>query len=467
MRMSQHRKCLLLAVMIAVGGSFGLVDSLAQEQPIIGTAVEPGGDLPGDPSLHLVQVADGLVEPISASFAPGDSSRMYVIERIGPIRIVENGKLLENPFLDLSREVKTDFPEQGLLGLAFHPDYANNGRFFVYYSDYWRNGNMTLAEYRTPVDDPNGGSPSRVKTLFSIPDPYVEHNGGTLHFGPDGYLYLGIGDGGTGSSAGDKYKNAQNPGSMLGKILRIDVDVPDDSSYGIPADNPFAPDTASGLLMPAVTDPFPRTQGEWAERPEVFAYGLRNPWKFSFDPQTGDIYIADVGQSFWEEINVIPAGSGGGQNFGWGVMEADVCYFPPFEGYDPVQAAESCDPIGTPPVAKYFHGDDGCSITGIGVYRGTNSPDLDGIYFASDYCSGIVWGLAEDATGTWQFEQLLDSDLHVTGSGQNPDGELFITACECPGGRYEDPRDNPTGTVWQLVAPDPATPGVATPEGES
>lgn len=410
---------------------------------------KPDGTLPGDPQVQLVKVADGLIDPINVATANDGSGRVFILERVGYVRILDaDGNLLEEPFLDIRNFVKIDFLEQGLLGLAFHPDYENNGRFYVYYADYQTNGNMTLAEYTVSDDDPNAANPDSARILFSIEDPYVNHNGGTIHFGPDGYLYITIGDGGL---AGDPFRNAQDLNTLMGKILRIDVDVQSTGvPYGIPDDNPFVTGvlpTSQGSQIAQTGDYHPDA------RPEIWAYGLRNAWQFSFDPATGDMYIADVGQVAWEEINYVPAGTGAGTNFGWPWMEGGNCYPP---------SLTECGLVGTLPVAEYSHADRDCSITGIGVYRGEESASLDGIYFASDFCSGRVWGLAQGDDGTWQFQELLDTTLLATGAGQDEAGELYLAACTCQFGRDYNPFDNPTGTVWKLVAADQVPDGAET-----
>jgi len=452
MRSFRRVPFLLIVLVIAAGGWLAAMSAAAQDDQQSQVA-QPGGDLPGDPSLQLVKVADGFIDPINVQSAHDGSGRVFVIERTGTIRIIQDGQVLEEPFLDISQEVKTDFLEQGLLGLAFHPDFENNGRFFVYYSDYRTQGDHFLVEYAVS-DDPNLADPESGKVLLSIEDPYVNHNGGTIHFGPDGYLYVTIGDGGL---AGDPYENAENINVLLGKILRLDVDV-EGQPYGIPPENPFA--ETGGVKQSSVANGAAQT-GDYhpdAAR-EIWAYGLRNAWQFSFDMETGDMYIADVGQVVWEEINFVPADevTNGGHNFGWDPLEASHCY-PPEEG-------DSCAKVGVLPVAEYEHGDNGCSITGIGVYRGEQSPDLDGIYFASDFCSGKVWGLARDDAGTWQLEELLDTDLLVTGAGQGEDGELYVTSCECQFSRDYDPFSNPTGAVWQLVQSDQVPEGAETAPG--
>lgn len=441
---------LLIATLLAVGSWFGALGAAAQDGGVSSVA-QPGGDLPGDPSVQLVKVAGGLVDPINVAAPDDGSGRLFVVERVGTIRIVQDGQVLEEPFLDISNQVKTDFLEQGLLGLAFHPDFGSNGRFFVYYSDYNTNGDLFLVEYTVSADDPNMADPESGRVLLSVEDPFVNHNGGTILFGPDGYLYVTIGDGGM---AGDPYNNAQDLSTLLGKILRLDVDVDTAvAPYGIPEDNPFAD---SGVWQSAVANG-PAQTGDYRPdaRPEIYMYGLRNAWQFSFDGETGDMYIADVGQVAWEEINVKRADEPGGQNYGWDIMESAHCY-PPDE-------TEGCDPFGVMPVAEYAHDDvGGCSITGIGVYRGEQSTDLNGIYFASDFCTGRLWGLQQDDAGSWQFEELLDTELAVTGSGQGSDSELYLTSCSCQFGRDYDPYADPQGAVWRIVSSDQVPEGAET-----
>lgn len=404
----------------------------APETPSVGDAAQLGGTLPGDPQVQLVQVASGLIDPVYVTGAGDGSGRLFVVERIGQIRIIENGKLLETPFLDIRNQVKDDFLEQGLLGLAFHPDYANNGKFYIFYSDYSGNGAQTLASYTVSADDPNTAEPTSQDILWQWPDPYINHNGGRLVFGPDGYLYLGVGDGG---SAGDPFDQAQDLSKQFGKILRLDVDGA--YPYAIPKDNPFAD---AGVILPG-------SKVEEAGRyhpdgmPEIFAYGLRNPWSFSFDSENGDLWIADVGQNWWEEINVLPAGTSG-QNFGWDYLEATHCY--------PADVT-SCTPWGTLPVAEYPHEDGSCSITGVGMHRAAESAALNGIYFAGDYCSGKIFGLAKDDAGTYQFAELLDTGLLFPGSGSDDDGNLYLTTCDCAYGKDYDPFTQSNGAVWMLV----------------
>jgi glucose/arabinose dehydrogenase/plastocyanin len=416
--------------------------SIAQDEtptppaaPSVMDAALPGGTLPGNPQIQLVQVATGLVDPINLTNAGDGSGRLFVVERTGTIRIIKDGQVLPDPFLDIGNEVKTDFLEQGLLGLAFHPDYENNGRFFVYFSSYIANGAVTLQEYAVSADNPDVADPESARTLFSFADPYVNHNGGTIKFGADGYLYISIGDGGL---AGDPWDNAQDLSNIFGKILRIDVDSGD--PYGIPADNPFA-DSGRPLYGAEFEEPG-RYHPDAAR--EIWSYGLRNPWQFAFDRETGDLYVADVGQNYWEEVNFAESGTSG-QNWGWDHLEGTHCY--------PADVTE-CLPFGVAPVAEYDHSTGSCSITGIGVYRGSVSTALTGIYFNSDFCSGNVWGLMRDDSGAWQYQELLDTSLLITGAGEGEDGELYATSCNCQFSRDYDPFADPQGAVWQIVAAD-------------
>jgi glucose/arabinose dehydrogenase len=330
-----------------------------------------------DPGAFTWQlILDGLQRPVDLQ--PDGSGRLFVIEKPGRIRILENDQLVDAPFLDITDRVGSGGNEQGLLGLAFHPQYAQNGRFFVNYTD--KSGKDTIARFQVS-SDPNVADPNSEVKLLSIDDPFPNHNGGVLAFGPDGYLYAGLGDGG---SAGDPFGNGQNTKALLGKILRLDVDSAE--PYAVPADNPFGN--------------------------EVWAYGLRNPWRFSFDKSTGDLYIGDVGQNAWEEIDFLPAGSPGGTNFGWNFREGAHDY----KGGGPVGMLD--------PVAEYSHQEGGCSVTGGYVYRGSMS-EWNGIYLYADYCSGLMWGLI-NSNGTWQSQPLFDLDVTITSFGQDTAGELYI-----------------------------------------
>ena len=348
----------------------------------------------GPDALALEPVADGLASPIGIVHAPDGSGRLYVLEQAGRVRVIEpDGSLRPAPFLDLSGRLLSG-GERGLLGMAFHPDYARNRRFFVHYSR-TGDGATIVSELRAAADGLSA-DPGSDRRLLQVDQPFPNHNGGQLAFGPDGYLYIGLGDGGSG---GDPFGNAQNTNVLLGKILRLDVDSPPsgDREYAIPEDNPFAP----AGVRPG------------AGLPEVWAYGLRNPWQFSFDPAGGDVYIGDVGQGRWEEINRQPGDSRGGENYGWNVMEGRHCY------------AGDCDQAPyVKPIAEYSH-DQGCSVTGGYVYRGTRQPELVGVYVFGDYCSGLLFTLQVDE-GTVTPKVVLESGLSITAFGTDEDGEIYV-----------------------------------------
>lgn len=341
---------------------------------------------PGAVTVALEQVVDGLEDPLYVTHAGDGSGRLYVLEQPGRVRVLEGGRLLETPFLDLTDRVLSRGNEQGLLGLAFAPDFAESGIFYVHYTGR-PDGRTVLARYRLREGDPYRGDPDSEEVLLSLEQPYANHNGGALLFGPDGYLYLALGDGG---SAGDPENRAQNRESLLGKILRLDVSQP--GPYHVPPDNPFV--------------------GR-AGRDEIWAYGLRNPWRISFDRATGDLYIADVGQNAIEEVNFQPAGSPGGANYGWRVYEGSRRY------------AQGEAPGAVFPVAEYTHAEGGCSITGGYVYRGKAIPDLVGTYLYGDYCTGYIWGLTRQ-DGEWRSVRLLDSDANITSFGEDEEGELYV-----------------------------------------
>jgi glucose/arabinose dehydrogenase len=326
---------------------------------------------------------------VDIQFAPDGSGRMFVVEQPGRIRIFDPSGLARGPFLDLTDRVNARGNEQGLLGLAFHPRYAENGLFYVNYTD---NADHNVIARFQVSGDPNFADASTETRLVSIDDPFGTHNGGVVAFGPDGYLYAGMGDGG---SANDPFGNGQNTSSLLGKVLRLDVDGGD--PYAVPADNPFVQGGGS---------------------PEVWAYGLRNPWRISFDSATGDIYIADVGQGTWEEVNFLPAGSAGGVNFGWNFREGAH----EFAG-NPPPGAPLVDPV-----AEYSHNEGGCSITGGYAYRG-DMPQWNGIYFYGDYCTGKLWGLLQTpgAGGPqWQSALLYETRANITTFGQDRGGEVYF-----------------------------------------
>ncbi len=330
----------------------------------------------------LIRITGGLESPVDV-VAAGDV--FYVLEQTGRVRVVRDGVLIEEPFLDIVDRVGSRGNEQGLLGIAFAPDFAQSRRFFVNYTD--RSGDTVVAGFRA-LDERRADPRSEWRVLF-VDQPYVNHNGGGLRFGPDGMLYIGMGDGGSG---GDPQNFAQNTRSLLGKMLRIDVSKSTpEKPYAIPKDNP--------------------NFGVGARR-EIWAVGLRNPWRFSFDRRTGDLWSADVGQNEYEEVNRQPAGRGG-LNYGWKMREG----LHDFEGG--ARAASF-----TEPVHDYAHGDDGCSVTGGFVYRGREIPTLVGAYVFGDFCSGRIWALRSSGTA-WRRELLLDTEMQITSFGEDADGELY------------------------------------------
>jgi glucose/arabinose dehydrogenase len=344
--------------------------------------------LPDPTGYEWGLVVDGLTNPIGLENAMDGSGRLFAIEQPGLTRIIQNSSLLPAPFLDIRSRVGSSSSEQGLLGLAFHPRYAENGYFFVNYTD--KSGNTVIARYRVSAD-PALADPTTEVRLLQVQQPYANHNGGDMAFGPDGYLYISLGDGGSG---GDPRNNGQSVDSLLGKLLRIEVGEAD--SYSIPAENPFA---------------------DGSGRPKIWAYGLRNPWRISFDRLTGDLYIADVGQNSWEEVNFQPAGASGGENYGWNIMEGFHCF-----------QSSACDQSGlTLPVVEYaLHVQGDCAVTGGYVYRGNSLPAWQGIYVYGDYCSGRVWGLFQNQAGSWENGLLFETGARITAFGQDEDGEIYL-----------------------------------------
>ncbi|MFQ3662399.1 MAG: PQQ-dependent sugar dehydrogenase [Chloroflexaceae bacterium] len=342
-------------------------------------------------SFRLVPVVQGLRRPTHVTSAGDGSGRLFVVEQAGQVRIVRNGRLLPQPFLDIASLVGSRGNEQGLLSIAFHPRFADNGAFFVNYTS--RDGATVVARYRVAATNPDQADPRSAAVLLTIEQPAANHNGGLVKFGPDGYLYIGTGDGG---AAGDPWNNGQRLDTLLGKLLRIDVDGA--APYAIPPDNP--------MLKRA------------GARPEIWAYGLRNPWRFSFDRSTGDLFIADVGQNAWEEVHFQPGGSSGGANYGWKIMEGQECF-----------RASTCDQSGLElPIAVYGHASPagGCSITGGYVYRGAAFPQLVGVYLYADYCSGNLWGLRAGPTG-WTGGLLDVLKIRPSSFGEDEAGELYLT----------------------------------------
>ena len=342
--------------------------------------------LPNAGSAVWEAIASGLFSPVGIANAGDGSGRLFILEQAGLIRILKGGELLPGAFLDIRSQVGC-CGERGLLGLAFHPRYAENGYFYTNYTD--TDGNTVIARFQVSPEDPDRADPASEQRLLYIQQPYGNHNGGAVVFGPDGYLYLGLGDGGSG---GDPLGSGQSTDTLLGKLLRIDVDGGD--PYAVPPDNPFA---AGGGLA------------------EIWAYGLRNPWRMAFDSLTGDLYIGDVGQNAWEEIDFLPVGSPPGANFGWNYRE----------GAHPYQGIPPGDIALIDPVAEYGR-DQGCSVTGGVVYRGVELPAWQGVYLYGDYCTGRVWGLLRNPDGSWLNSALFDIGTPITSFGVDEAGEVYL-----------------------------------------
>jgi len=373
----------------------------------------PPSPSPGSPSLGLtlqfqrVNSSVPLAFPVFLTAPPGDNARIFVIEKGGTVKILDrNSGALISTFINISSLVSTG-SEQGLLGFAFDPQYATNRRFYLSYTDI--NGNSVIARFLANPVNPNVALPAADHVILTVSQPFANHNGGMITFGEDGFFYIGFGDGG---SAGDPDNRAQNLTNLLGKLLRIDVSQSGPAplaAYTIPPSNPCV--------------------GQAGVRPEIWSVGLRNPWRFSFDRQSGDLYIADVGQGAREEINLSPLASGRGKgfNYGWDVLEGTIC-FPP---------GAQCNPAGlTKPVVEYDHGGGACSITGGYVYRGSAIPGLQGTYFYSDFCTSFIrsFRYVNDVV-TQHFDWAsLTLGENVTSFGEDNQGELYVMTSQ--GGLY-------------------------------
>ncbi len=349
--------------------------------------VAVAAQLPAPDTLTYTEVTAGFNRPIYVTHFGDGSNRLLIAEQHGALTI-RNGDGSESVFMDISDRVTRDSNEQGLLGVAFPADYAETRAFYVHYSD--DNGDTTVSRFQANADGSQGDAASET-ILLRESQPYGNHNGGSIAFGADGFLYIGLGDGGR---AGDPLDAGQDPSTLLGSILRIEVSGPD---YIIPASNPFGN--------------------------EVWAYGIRNPWRFSFDRATGDIYIGDVGQNLYEEISYLPFGFAGDRNFGWRATEGFHCY------------EDGCDTsLYVPPIAEYDHSL-GCSVTGGYVYRGEKYPSLNGVYLFGDYCTGVIWGSLQQPDGSWQTEVISRSGLNISSFGEDEAGELYVVHHQ--GGIYQ------------------------------
>jgi len=453
---------LRVAVVLTVAALGSTVDPVvAQVVPKSPEEVaRPGGTLPGDPAIALVKIADGFNDPVGVSSAFDGTGRLFVVERVGRVKVVtQDGTVLPEPFIDLTKsnplgtEVQTVFVEQGLWAIAFHPKFRENGYVFLSFCSVPFNGANLIVRVTVDPASPNAISSEQInktaKVILNIPQPYYNHYGGKILFGPDGYLYIGKGDGG--------WEGGQNLNRLWGKMLRVNVDpAAGTQAYSIPKDNPFL--VASKDQMMAL---FGITEEGFSHikmggRPEIWAYGLRNPWQFAFDPKRGDLWIGDVGQNHWEEIDWQPHSSKGGENYGWKHNQASHCH-------PSIGPNDKCPIVGVLPVAEYPHQEPypgapklrdgwGCSVTGLGI---ANYAGMDGVFVAGDWCSGRVWGVGWDkANSKWQMQELLHTALQFTGGNHDEDGSILAVNCYC---FYLDDKgamSNPPGALWRIMAAD-------------
>ncbi|HZZ43036.1 MAG TPA: PQQ-dependent sugar dehydrogenase [Tepidisphaeraceae bacterium] len=454
--MHLHRKHRFLPALFALT----LATSFASAQNAVPASMadtaHPGGHLPKDVSIQLVEVAGGFVDPIHVTSANDGTGRLFVCERPGTIRIIDkDGKVLDEPFYDNKANTSFQFLENGLYCVAFHPKFKENGLLYIAYADLWFNGATFIVEYHVDKDEPNKVDMSTARPIMRIDFPYCNHHGGKIAFGPDGYLYIGVGDGGW---EGDVLETGQDLSTYMGKMLRIDVDVKDRKAqrYTIPDSNPYAHAADPQLMVLFGKSELEFSHIKQKAKPEIWAYGIRNPWTFSFDRKTGDLYIADVGQNTWEEIDFQPASSKGGENYGWSIMDGTH----PFP-IEKEQAGEKTPPFGVPPIAEYSHATDGICIAGFGVSHSPDLPALDGVYLAGDWGSGRIWGVAQDSNHKWQMQELLNTSLNITSGNDDEAGNLYVTSATSQYGTW-NPFSNPRGSVWKIVASDKVPAGAKT-----
>jgi glucose/arabinose dehydrogenase len=464
------RQNLLLA---AIGATLAVAPALAQTIPQTPAEVaRPGGTIPGNPKLSLVKVADGFNDPVGVSVANDGTGRIFVVERVGRVKVVgSDGKVQQQPFLDLTKtnplgsEVQTGFVEQGLWSIAFHPKFKDNGYVYVHYSSLPFNGASIVARYTLDKASPNEITKDQmnksVKVIMNIPQPYYNHYGGRIAFGPDGMLYIGKGDGGW---EGDPLDAGQTMSTHLGKLLRINVDTPDNVPYSVPEDNPFA-----RADYPRMMSLFGVTEEGFSKikigvKPEIWAYGLRNPYMFHFDAKSGDLFIADVGQNSFEEINWQPKSSKGGENYGWKYNQASHCH-------PTLSANDKCPIVGVLPVAEYPHQEPypggqkltdgwGCSAQGMGV---ANYGGMDKTYIVGDWCSGRVWGIAWDGNAKkWQMQELMQATFQFTAGAPDEKGYILAVNCFCFYTDDKGPVQNPPGALWRLTPANEVAAGAET-----
>ena len=360
------------------------------------TPIPPPAFDPATMTIGLEPLADGFDAPVFITQAGDGSGRFFVVEQGGLIHILRDGVKSATPFLDVAGLITDAGSEQGLLGLIFDPDFAENGYFFINYTA--QDDATVIARYRVDPAAPDQADVASAFEILRVEQPASNHNAGMLAFGPDGYLYVGLGDGG---GANDRYENGQNPAALLGKMLRLDVTGDRSVPYLIPPDNPWREANWDGV---DVLD-------------EIWAVGLRNPWRYSFDRVTGELWIGDVGQSKFEEINRVSVRFPAAINFGWPIMEGTHCF----------PDDDTCEEAGlTLPVTDYAHADGNCSVTGGYVYRGAAYPALAGVYFFGDYCSGNIWALWQDGADAWQKHIVVEGAGSISSFGEDEAGELYV-----------------------------------------
>jgi glucose/arabinose dehydrogenase len=450
---------------LAAATMLSAVPAVAQQVPKTPAEVaRPGGTIAGAQKLAFVKVADGFNDPTGVTVANDGTGRIFVVERVGRIRIVsKDGKLESEPFLDLTginplgSEVQTGFVEQGLWSIAFHPRFRENGFVYVHFASLPFNGASIVARFTVDRASPNRITSEQaaktVKVIMNIPQPYYNHYGGMIAFGPDNMLYIGKGDGGW---EGDPLDAGQTMTTHLGKLLRINVDTPDDVPYAVPQDNPYAKaDRPQMMSLFGVTEQG-FSQIKIGAKPEIWAYGLRNPYMFHFDKRSGDLFIADVGQNHWEEINYQPASSKGGENYGWKHNQASKCH--PHRG-----PGESCAIVGVLPVGEYPHEEPypgaeklktgfGCSAQGLGV---ANYAGLEKTYLVGDWCSGRLFGVAWDKSANkWQMQEFMQTQLQFTAGNVEDDGTVLAVNCYCFYTDDKGPTANPPGALWRVMPAD-------------
>jgi glucose/arabinose dehydrogenase len=375
---------LILALLLIAVAGVGAQDDEAETVPDE-TRFDPA-------DYQWTQVVAGLDNPILLTNAGDGTGRMFAVEQNGFVLLLEDGTYNPEPFLDVTEAlprtvIQGRYSEQGLLGMAFHPEFATNGEFFIAYTK--QDGGLVVARFNVLEDDPNRADPESGQEVLVLDEPFDNHNAGMLAFGPDGYLYVAIGDGG---GSGDPLNNGQKADNLYSSIIRIDID---QEPYAIPEDNPFLDD-----------DRF---------APEIWVMGLRNPWRFSFDRENGDMYIADVGQERFEEISFVPGDVNGGLNFGWATYEGNEIFKAEIEPVTDV----------TPPIIAYDHSF-GCSVTGGYAYRGEALAELDGVYIYGDYCNGNIWFAYQDEDGEWQDDLMWMSEYVISSFGEDEAGEVYL-----------------------------------------